>query len=102
MIKRNEFIPDYAVSPGEILEEELESRNLSRAALAERTGLADETINEIIEGKTPMTADIALKLESVFNLPAHFWSNLERHYQETKTRLGEKVQLQLELESLRD
>ena len=48
MINRNEFIPDYAVSPGEILEEELESRNLSRAALAERTGLADETINEII------------------------------------------------------
>ena len=48
-----------------------------------------------------MTADIALKLESVFNLPADFWSNLEQHYQKTKTRLEEQVQLQPELERLR-
>ena len=58
--------------------------------------------NKSIEGKTPMTADIALKLESMFNLPADFWSNLEQHYQKTKTRLGEQVQLQPELEGLRD
>jgi len=102
MINRNEFIPDYAVSPGEILEEELESRNLSRSALAELTGLAGETIDQMINGRAPITADIALKLESVFSLPAHFWSNLEQHYQKTKTRLGEQVQLQPELEGLRD
>ena len=102
MIKRNEFIPNYAVSPGEVLEEEMESRDLSPSALAELTGLSGETIAGIIERRTPITADIAVKLESVFNLPAHFWSNLERHYQETKTRLEERVQLQPELEGLRD
>ena len=91
MIKRNEFIPDYAVSPGEVLEEEMENRDLSSSVLAEFTGLTAETIDGIIEGRTPITADIALRLESVFNLPAHFWSNLEHYYQETKTRLGEKV-----------
>jgi len=102
MINRNEFIPDYAVSPGEVLEEEMESRDLSPSALAELTGLSGETIDQIIGGRTPITADIALRLESVFNLPAHFWSNLERHYQETKTRLGKQVQLQPELEGIRD
>ena len=102
MIKRNEFIPNYAVSPGEVLEEEMESRDLSPSALAELTGLAAETINGIIEGRASITADIALRLESVFNLPTHFWSNLEQHYQETKTRLGERVQLQPELEGFRD
>ncbi len=80
----------------------MESRNLSPSALAELTGLSDETIDGIIEGRTPITADIAVKLESVFNLPAHFWNNLERRYQETKMRLGKQVQLQPELEGLRD
>jgi addiction module HigA family antidote len=56
---------------------------MSQAELAVLIGTSEKIINEIITGKTPITAEMALKLEQVFQLPAHFWMNLEQQYQET-------------------
>ena len=91
------FKPDYAVPPGEILKEELGARGMSQAELAERTGLARKTLNEIIKGKAPITPDTALKLERVFSLPAQFWMNLEQRFQETTARLAERERLQADV-----
>lgn len=97
MSEHNQFVPDYAVLPGETLQEELESRDMTQVELADRTGMAKKTINEIIKGKAPITPETALKLERVFGLPAHFWNNLEQNYQEAKARLIEQVQLKQDL-----
>lgn len=95
------FQPDYAIPPGETLQEELASRGMTQAELADRTGMAKKTINEIIKGKAPITPDTALKLEHVFGLPAHFWNMLEQNYQETKARLAEQDRLKADLDWLR-
>jgi addiction module HigA family antidote len=83
MTKENQFMPDYAIPPGETLAEELAAKSMSQAELAVLIGASEKIINEIITGKTPLTAEMALKLEQVFQLPAHFWMNLEQQYQET-------------------
>jgi addiction module HigA family antidote len=83
MTKENQFMPDYAIPPGETLAEELAANSMSQAELAVLIGTSEKIINEIITGKTPITAEMALKLEQVFQLPAHFWMNLEQQYQET-------------------
>jgi HTH-type transcriptional regulator / antitoxin HigA len=90
----NQYAPDYLVAPGEVLEDYLEALRMTQAELADRTGLAKKTINEIIKGKSPLTPDTALKLERTLGRPAHFWSNLERQYQEDRSRLSEKDRLQ--------
>ncbi|MCL2066685.1 MAG: HigA family addiction module antitoxin [Treponema sp.] len=90
----NEYLPDYLVTPGEVLEDYLDNAGLSQASLAERTGLSKKTINEIIKAKSAITADTALRFERTLNRPAHFWSNLERQYQEDKTRLADKTRLE--------
>ena len=90
----NEYVPDYIVTPGEVLEDYLEQAGLTQASLAERTGLSKKTINEIIKAKSSITAETALKFERTLNRPAHFWSNLERQYQEDKTRLADKIRLE--------
>ena len=69
--------------------------------LADRTGMAKKTINEIIKGKAPITPDTALKLEHVFGLPAHFWNMLQQNFQETKARLAEQDRLKADLDWLR-
>lgn len=97
----NAFEPDYAVPPGETLEEELDARGMSQAELAERTGMARKTLNEIIKGKAPITPETALKFERVFALPARFWLNLERHYQETLARLAERQRLEADVSWLK-
>jgi addiction module HigA family antidote len=60
---RDEFKPNYAVPPGETLRETLESLGMSQAELAQRTGRPKKTINEIIKGKTAITAETAIQLE---------------------------------------
>lgn len=99
--KINSYLPDYLVTPGEVLEDYLESLAMTQAELAARTGLAKKTVNEIVKGKSPITTDTALKLERVLGRPAHFWNNLERDYQEGKTRLAEKVRMESHLEWLK-
>jgi len=91
---KNQYLPNYAVPPGETLLETIEEIGMSQAELAERTGRPKKTINEIIKGKASITPDTALQLERVLGVPASFWNNLERNYQETLTRLNEEKQLQ--------
>ena len=82
----NEYLPDYAVPPGEVVNEYLEAYGMTQAELADRTGMAKKTVNQMVNGKAPITPATALKLERVFNRPARFWGNLEREYQETRAR----------------
>jgi addiction module HigA family antidote len=96
----NRYIPDYVVTPGEVLEDYLESTGFTQASLAERTGLSKKTINEIIKAKSAITAETALRFERTLGRPAHFWSSLERQYQEDTIRLADKIQLEAHLKWL--
>ncbi len=87
----NQYVPDYLVTPGVVLEEYLEACNLTHAELAARTGLSNQTINEIIQGKSPITTETSLKLERCLGRPARFWDNLESQFQEDRTRFAEHV-----------
>ena len=78
--------PNWAVSPGEILEEALDERGMSQAELARRMDRPVKTINEIVKAKTAITAETALQLEIVLDVPARFWMNLERQYAEALAR----------------
>ncbi|MBF0422647.1 MAG: HigA family addiction module antidote protein [Magnetococcales bacterium] len=97
----NRYVPDYAVHPGEILEEYLTSLGMTQTELSHRTGIALKHINEIIKTKAPVTPDTALKLERVFGRPAHFWNNLERLYEEVTARLADRERLVSDLEWLK-
>lgn len=90
---QNQYQPDFVSPPGETLLETLETLGMSQAALAERTGKSLKTINEIVRGKAPITPETALQLEHVLGVPAPFWNNRERQYQEWRARADEREQL---------
>jgi len=93
----NKYVPDYLVTPGEVLQDYLEYAGITQAVLADRTGLSKKTISEIIKAKSAITAETALNFERSLGRPSHFWSNLERHYQEDKMHLADKIQLEKDL-----
>lgn len=97
----NRFVPDYAVSPGEVLKDYLDSCGMTQAELADRLGFTKKTVNEIIRGKARIMPETALKLERVFGRPAHFWNNLERQYQEDRVRLADQQRLREHLDWLK-
>lgn len=74
------YDPDYAVAPGEVLEETLEARRIKKADLAERCGLSPKTVSLILGGKAPISAETALCLQRVLGVPANIWTNLEANY----------------------
>lgn len=87
------FTPTYAYPPGDTLVELLDSRQMTQAELAERTGLTPKTVNEIAKGKAPVTPETALHLERVLGLPASFWNNLQKRFDEWQARQAEDDRL---------
>jgi HTH-type transcriptional regulator/antitoxin HigA len=91
---RNQYKPDYAIHPCEILEETLISRGISKSQLAERSGITKKTISQIINGKAPVTPDTALMLEKVLGVSADIWNNLDSQYRLFNARMEKQNILQ--------
>jgi HTH-type transcriptional regulator/antitoxin HigA len=93
-IDRSVWQHDWAVAPGEILQEALNDRDMSQSELARRMGRPIKTINEIVNGKAAITPDTAIQLERTLGVTATFWNNLEAAYREFLAR--ERAQKELE------
>jgi addiction module HigA family antidote len=76
---KNKKLPP--IHPGEILLEEfLTPMNISQYRLAKDISVPPRRINEIVHGKRGITADTALRLGRFFEMPPHFWLNLQTRY----------------------
>jgi addiction module HigA family antidote len=66
-------------SPGEILSEEfLKPLSLTQKKLADHLGCDIKVVNRIINGKTSVTAEMALRLGAAFDTSAEFWLNAQK------------------------
>ena len=90
------FRPDYAVPPGEILEERLEVWGMSQAEFARRCGRSPKLISQIVAGKAPITAATALRFEKVTDLDARTWLNMESSYRLYLERQKESLSKEVE------
>ncbi|MEQ8190034.1 MAG: helix-turn-helix domain-containing protein [Candidatus Eremiobacterota bacterium] len=93
----NEYNPDFVSPPGDTLAELLKERGMTQAELAQRTGKKTKTINQIIKGIAPITPRTSIQLERVLWVPAGFWDERERKYQEFLARNEEKEELKKQL-----
>jgi HTH-type transcriptional regulator/antitoxin HigA len=94
MVTKTSAYPDVAISPGEYLLEEIETRGISQKELARRMGRPLNAINEIINGKKSITAATALQLEEVMpEIPARFWLNLETDFQLTNALIAKQTKV---------
>ena len=82
----NQYQPNFVSPPGETLLETLEKRAIPVEELAAKLGISEVAIASLISGTTPITPEIALQLEQILGIPAHFWNNRERHYREYLAR----------------
>ncbi len=80
--------PDWAVAPGEILLEALQDRGISQSELARRVDRPAKTINEIANGKAPITPETSIQLELTLGISASFWNQLETKYREHLAQSG--------------
>ena len=101
MIKeRYVYEPDYAVPPGETLQETIDSLGMTQRELAARTGLTPQTVVRIIKGEQPVTYGTANLLELATGVPARLWNNLEAQYRERLAKLEERERMRADLDWL--
>lgn len=77
-MKENKLMP---VHPGEVLLEEfMKPMNLEPSQIASALKVPTQTINDILNYKQGITADIALRLAYFFKMSPRFWLGLQMDY----------------------
>ena len=66
------------VHPGEVLADVLEDIEISQTAFAEMLGVSRRTINEIVQGRRPVSVDMAIRLGQSLGNGPHLWLNLQQ------------------------
>ena len=65
--------------PGEILSEEfLKPMNITQRQLAEHLGCDVKVINRIVNGRTTIRAELAIRLASALDTSPEFWLNAQQ------------------------
>lgn len=78
--------PDFTYHPGELIEEELQARGISKKDFAAQLGLHPSQLSELIKGKRHVSAMLALKLEKIWDISAGFWMRMQVQYDLTIAR----------------
>lgn len=83
-----QYRPTSVSPPGETLLDMLEERGMTQADLAQRLERSTKNISEIVNGKAPITSELALALEQTLGAPARFWIAREAIYREWLARVN--------------
>jgi len=78
--KGKELQTDVALHPGELLEDELEAREIKKTAFAALLSIKPGHLSELLRGKRHVSAATALKLEKLLNIPAEYWMRVQTAY----------------------
>ncbi len=84
--KINQYHPEIAFHPGETLVEKLAELGMGPKEFAIRTSKPEKTIIAISKGNSSITPEMAVQFEHVLKIPAHFWLNMQRNYDEYVAR----------------
>ncbi len=82
----NQYYPQSVTHPGLTLAEKLEEMGMGIKEFAIRTSKPEKTINAVLKGESSITPDMSVSFETVTKIPAHFWMNLQRQYDESEAR----------------
>ena len=74
------FLSDMPIPPGEILEEEIEARGMTRQELAALMATNPRTIDAIISGEKAIDPETAVALANALCIGARYWLGLEADY----------------------
>lgn len=79
MAQKKQTIPEP--HPGEILLEEfIKPAAITPYRVAKDSGISQPTMNQIVNGKRPISTETALRLATYFGTSCELWLNLQKNY----------------------
>lgn len=76
----NNLEPFYLTHPGEVIKDELEYRGISQRRLAKEIGVPPSQLNELLNAKRALSAEMALLIEQALGLDAAPLLSLQMKY----------------------
>lgn len=83
-----QYYPQTVSHPGTTLAEILAEKQMGAKEFAVRTGKPEKTISDVLNGKSGITPEMGILFEQVLKIPAHFWINRQRTYDEYLARVA--------------
>lgn len=69
-----------AIHPGEMIKDEIKERGITQRQLAAQMEVSPTVLNEVLNGKRPVTTEYAMMLEAVLGIDAGIWLRLQMDY----------------------
>lgn len=82
-----ETIKRLPTHPGDVLKEELEARGITQSKFASCIGVSCTMLNEILNGKRPVTIDFALLVEAALGINPELLVNMQNRYNMAQARM---------------
>jgi addiction module HigA family antidote len=76
----NNLEPFYLTHPGEVIKDELEFRGISQRRLADEIGVPVSQLNEVLNAKRPLSAEMALMIGQALDIDAAPLLSLQMKY----------------------
>ena len=74
--------PTTPSAPGKVLKEKLlDGMQLSQTELARAIGISTPRLNMILKGRCQISAEIALRIERVFDISPQYWLRIRGEYE---------------------
>lgn len=89
-INANELNLRYAIPVGEFIKDEMSFRGMSQTEMALLMGIELPKFNKILNGTQRLTADVAIKIEEIWGVPAHIYLDLQSQYEIDKEKIAEQ------------
>ena len=92
-------------SPGEVLRAKLlEGMDLTQAQLARALGISTPRLNMIFKGRCQLSAEIALRIEKVFDISPQYWLRIRNEHElfEERQRMADEIETLTEFTMRKD
>ena len=76
----NNLEPYYITHPGDVLKDEIEYRKITQKELASAMDVPYTLLNEVLNGKRQLNAELALLIEASLDLPAEPLLKMQARY----------------------
>ena len=84
--------PDFRMPhPGSLISDDLKVLHGSKTEFAKRLGVTRKALYDVLDGKTGVTASMALKLEAVIGSSAEMWLGMQAAHDLWKARQALKA-----------
>ena len=81
----------YPLHPGEVLKDEMEARHISQREFARQVDMSYTVLNELLNGKRPLTPASALMFEAALDVPADALMAIQTKYNMQTARQDSKL-----------